>query len=144
MNKKLILSLGLLAGVSQTSHAKITYGKLVLLSGVAATGLRTAWHLKNSKYNTSEQKFFDASLALGQDLGTIAENIGDRLKEGGVWLEENSRETRLNLPEFSEGSFFPHPFEALYNENKPKNSGNDNSNESEKPGYNAPVDDSQG
>ena len=157
MNKQLILSLSLFAGIPHTSHARISYKKIALLAGVIATGLRTAWHLKSSK-----QKFFDVSLALSQDLGAIIGDLGNKVKEGGVcleatigvlgnkvkeggvWLEEISGKTRLNLPEFLEGSLVSDPFGPLRNEDETKNTESESSNKTEKPGYNTPVDDSKG
>ena len=130
MNKKLIFSLALLACVSNNSYARIPYQKLILLGGVAVTGIRAAWHTNNSPYKDFEQKGSDVALALVQDLGTLTtkageelitgeklkvvasvlEVMGEKLIKGGEWIKKEANDARANIPEPQLGSLNHNPF----------------------------------
>lgn len=124
MNKKLILSMALLTGITQNCYA-LSYKTLIFIGGAVATGFRTAWHVKSSQYNTPEQKALDAFLGLGQDLGKVTKKAGVILNEGGEWLEEQAKETRSDLSgTFSHESFISTSDSTEENklENTPKDS----------------------
>lgn len=91
MNKKVILSIALLSGITQYSYAKIPVKHLVIAASSAAFTARYAWHIKVSKKETPLDVATDALLAIGEDTGYIFNNTGE-------WLEKQSQGARENLP----------------------------------------------
>ena len=101
MNNKLILSIALLTGITHNSYAQVPIGRLIIVASTVTSAARFAWHAKTSKYEEPKRAGVDAFLAMGQDTGIVIGAIGTGLKTAGDWLEQQSSETRADLPEFS-------------------------------------------